>query len=126
MRALLVAMLFTCTLAAAQQAPKKDRVETVLLVTDACSRALDLYSTHRMLAQSNHEMIMPREFVSTVPALTAYEAGSTALNYLVARRLEHRGHRRLARIVTSIDIGEDMPWAVHNLFLPNYRKGAHR
>jgi hypothetical protein len=97
--------------------PKPDRVEWSLLAADASSRALDVYSTHQMLANGYHELLLPKAIADHTPAMAAYSAGAVALDWWTARRLERHGHRKLARLVTVIDIAQDAPWAVHNLYL---------
>jgi hypothetical protein len=97
--------------------PRTDRLEWSLLAADAGIRSFDVYSTHRMLQNGGHELLLPRAISNHVPAMAAYSAGAVALNWWVARRLERHGHRQLARIATMIDIGQDAPWAIHNLFV---------
>jgi hypothetical protein len=112
--------LAKCQLPEAPKA-KMDRVEVGLLVADAGSRALDVYSTHWMLGQGDHEMMLPG-FVAKHPAVMgAVEGVDIAAQYWLARRLEKRGHRKLAHLATEIDLGIDLPWAIHNLYLPKKR-----
>jgi hypothetical protein len=101
------------------EAPRPmDATEKVLLVSDAATRALDVYSTHWMLGQGDRELMLPG-FVAKHPAVMgAVEGADIAAQYWLARRLEKRGHLKLAHIATMIDAGSDLPWAVHNLYLP--------
>jgi len=94
-----------------------DRVERVLLVADLGSRALDVYSTRRSLSEGNHEMFLPGIVANHTVTMTAYSAGSVALDWWITRKLERHGHRRIARIITAIDLAQDAPWAVRNLFV---------
>ena len=62
-------------------------------------------------------MLLP-QFIANHPAAMALYSGATVgADYFVARQLEKHGHRELARIVTTVDLGQDLPWAIHNLFL---------
>jgi hypothetical protein len=97
--------------------PKMDKVEWALLAGDAASRTLDVYSTHRMLAQGNHEILLPGFVANHTPVFAAYSAGTLALDWWAARKLERHHRSRLAHIVTMVDIGQDAPWAIHNLYL---------
>ena len=96
--------------------PAIDKAEWALLAADASSRALDVYSTHRMLASGGHEKFLPNAIASHTPAMAVYSASTVALDWYVAHKLGPR-HRKLAHIFTMIDIAQDAPWAVHNLFI---------
>ena len=96
--------------------PAVDKAEWALLAADASSRALDVYSTHRALSNGHPEMFLPNAIASHTPAMAAYSAGTVALDWYVAHRLGPH-HRRLAHILTMIDIAQDAPWAINNLFL---------
>jgi hypothetical protein len=119
MKALLIFLASTVAVAQIPDAPKPhaDKVEWSLLAADASSRALDVYSTHQMLANGHHEIVLPKFIADHTPVMAAYSAGTVVMDYFVTRRLEKHGHRTLARLVTSIDLAQDAPWAVHNLFL---------
>ena len=97
--------------------PQRDRLELSLLLANAGIRTLDVYSTHRMLVQGNHEILLPQAIAGHAWSMVTYSAGTVTLDWWATRQLERRGHRKLARLVTIIDIGQDAPWAVHNLFL---------
>ena len=93
-----------------------DRVEWTLLATDAATRSLDVYSTHKMLANEGREILLPG-FVANHPAVMgAVEAGYVMGHAWMAKKLSAR-HRKLAHVLTAVDIGIDAPWAIHNLFL---------
>ncbi len=94
-----------------------DRLETSLLVADAFSRGLDCYSTRRMLSRGDREMSLPMFIAGHSVTMAAFSGAMVAANYLTARQLESHRHRKLARIVTAVDLGQDLPWAIHNLFL---------
>jgi hypothetical protein len=119
----IAAALIACQAAAGQtlpEAPKPhmDRTERVLLATDAASRALDVYSTHQILSCScGHEMFLPREIADHPAAMGAVEALDVAAVGWMAHKLEQRHKPKLAHLLTMIDIGQDLPWAIHNLFL---------
>ena len=100
------------------EAPRPmDREEKALLLVDAGSRALDVYSTRAMLGQGYREIILPRFVADHSPVMAAYSSATVLADYWLARRLERRGHRKLAHVMTLVDIGQDLPWAVHNLCL---------
>lgn len=101
--------------------PHLDKTEWALLAADAGSRALDCYSTHQMLTRGYRELILPQAIADHAPVMALYSASAVAADSLIARRLS-RGHRRLARIVTMIDLGQDLPWAIHNLYLEPRQK----
>lgn len=99
-----------------------DRVETALLAADAASRALDVCSTHQMLKNGYHELLLPKAIADRSPAMAAYSAGTVTLDWWVSRRLERSNHQRLARLITALDIAQDAPWAIHNLFLKRNKR----
>lgn len=102
--------------------PQQDRTETVLLVSLAATRALDVYSTHRMLARGDHELLLPSAVANHTPAMAAYSASTVLFDWLVARKLE-RHHRKLARLFTALDAAQDGFWAIHNFTLPSCPRG---
>jgi hypothetical protein len=114
-RKLLMILMMLTAYASAEQ-PRFRKLDWALLGTDAGFRALDVYSTHRMLAGGNHEKFLPDAIAHHTPVMASYSAGVVALNYLAMRKLERR-HPKLARLVPVLDICNDAPWAVHNLFL---------
>lgn len=94
-----------------------DRTQWALLTIDAGVRGLDVYSTRRMLQGPNHEMFLPDVISHHVPMMIAYSAGTVGMNYLAARELVKHHHPRLAKLVVMVDVGQDAPWAIHNLYL---------
>jgi len=103
-------------------APHIDRIDWALLAADAGVRTLDVYSTRRMLQDGNREKFLPGFVVNHTPVLAATEGGAVALNYLAVRFLEKHHHGKLAKIAVSIDIADDAPWAIHNLYLPRRKR----
>ena len=100
------------------EAPRPmDRTEKVLLLSDVASRSLDVYSTRQMLNNGYREIVLPRFIADHTPVMAAYSSATVLADYWLARRLERRGHRKLAHVMTLVDIGQDLPWAVHNLCL---------
>lgn len=97
--------------------PSHGRLELSLLAADAGIRALDVYSTRQALTRGNREALLPSAIAGHAGTMAAYSAGTVALDWWATRQLERRGHRRLAHLVTLIDIGQGAPWAIHNLFL---------
>ena len=100
--------------------PQPDRMEWSLLAIDASSRALDVYMTRYSLTHGGREIFLPPFIVNHASTMAAYSAGAIALDWLVARRLERHGHRKLAHTLTMLDIGQDPPGAIANL-LPHNR-----
>jgi hypothetical protein len=94
-----------------------DRTEKVLLIADAAVRGLDVYSTHWALQAGNKEATLPGWIVNHPPIMALYSGGIVASQYFVARKLSSR-HRKLAHLITAVDISVTAPFAVHNLFLP--------
>ena len=99
-----------------QERPKLDKAEFALLAADAGSRALDVYSTHKMLESGYQEELLPGFIADHTGTMAAYSGGSVVLDWLVYRRLREH-HRKLAHVLTLVDIGQDVPWAIHNLYL---------
>lgn len=117
MRALL--LIAALSLQAGAQPPKMDRADKVLMVADASLRAFDVFSTHWMLTapcRCNRELNLPDAISHHTPVMAGYSAGVFAVNVLVARELERRGHRKLAKIPYLIDFYDDRQ-AVTNMWL---------
>lgn len=112
-------ILATPALAQLPDAPKPslDRATWTILAADASARAFDVYSTHRMLAQGDRELFLPKFVSGHAPAMAAYSAGAVAVDYFAARALIRSRHPKLAKIVVSVDAAQDGFWAVHNMFL---------
>ena len=97
--------------------PHLTHLDWTLLAADAATRGLDVYSTRRMIANGHRELFLPQAIAKRTAAMTVMEAGDLALQYWVARHLEKAHHRKLAHIALAIDIGQDAPWAIRNLYL---------
>jgi hypothetical protein len=102
---------------APQPQPKFGKVDWTLIAADASVRALDVYSTHQMLKNGYHEIVLPKFIADHTPAMAAYSTGCVASDYMVARMLIKHHHPKLARIVVAVDASQDAYWAVHNLTL---------
>jgi len=120
---LIFALLILCTAACAQlpDAPKSrlDRTDYALLAADASARMLDAYSTRQALSHGNREMFLPSAIASHDWTMYAYSGSVVVANYYAAKFLIRHRHPRIAKMVLSIDIAQDAPWAIHNLFLPS-------
>lgn len=102
--------------------PRLDRVDWALLASDAGARALDTYSTQKMLSDRNREEFLPETVANNTALLATFEGGMVTLNYFVARNLVRHHHRKLARFVVVADMVQVYPWAIHNLTLPSDSK----
>lgn len=99
----------------------------VLLAADGAVRALDAYSTVRMLRNRcngdlsvpvcNEEMFLPDAVTRSKTRVYAYETSAWIMQVVAVRGLS-RHHRRLARLVPALDIATTLPFAVNNLRLP--------
>ena len=101
---------------------KWNRLERSFLAADVAVRALDAFSTRRILAarcRCNHEMFLPGFIANHTAALTAFEGGMLAINYEVSRRLCAHGRHRRALALMVMDVAVVAPWAIRNLFLRN-------
>jgi hypothetical protein len=98
-----------------------------LMVADAATRALDGYSTARMLRNRcngdltipvcNEEMFLPDFITQSKGAIFGYESGVwLAQAFIVHRVAKH--HPRVARLIPALDIATTLPFAVNNLRLP--------
>jgi hypothetical protein len=88
------------------------------------ARALDWTSTEECLRrpwQQCHEAELPAALVKNKPGFAAFEAGVSALSVLAQYEMTRHGHRRLARLGQSIDVG-----AVGYSVLHNYRNDRTR
>ena len=114
-------ILLLCVQAFGQlpEAPKPhlDKTEWALLAADAAVRGLDVYSTHWALQAGNKEGTLPGWIVNHPPVMALYGGSIVAAQYVAARKLSPR-HRKLAHLITALDVSVTAPFAVHNLFLP--------
>ncbi|MGA2890338.1 MAG: hypothetical protein ABSE51_20020 [Terracidiphilus sp.] len=106
------------------QVPKLDKSQWALLAADASIHALDAYSTVRAQKGPNHELLLPEAVAKSSPAMYSVASGDVLLEWYIARRLTRAGHRRLARAITSVDIGVDGAFGVHNMTLPITPQGG--
>jgi hypothetical protein len=110
--------------------PRIDATTWALLGTDGAVRALDAYSTHRMLKNDcslnlqmpgvstcNYEQNLPGFLTHHASALYAFEGSVWMAEYAAVRLLERHHHRRLARFIPLIDILSTTSFAVNNLTL---------
>jgi len=97
------------------------RTDWSLLAADASARALDIYSTHWMLQQGDHEMFLPDAISHHVPVMAAYSAGVVALDWFAMRKLE-RKRPRLAHLILASNAVQDGFWALRNLTLKPDRR----
>jgi len=110
--------------------PRIDGLTWSLLAADGGARALDAYSTRRMLKNGcnsglqmagtstcNYEQNLPG-FIANHPAGIYVFDGATWLSeFTMTRVLIHHHHERLARIVPLIDFLSTTSFAVNNLTL---------
>lgn len=94
-----------------------------LIAADASVRALDVYSTHRMLDRGYHELILPKAIANHTPAMAAYSGACVVGNVLAARYLVKRGHPKMAKFLLSVDVAQDGVFAVRNLTLRKLKAG---
>jgi hypothetical protein len=123
----LAALLLLCsTFAMSQelpQAPKPhlDRIEMALLASDAAVRAVDVYSTHRMLQQGNRELFLPGFIANHTPVMALYSGAMVYADYKAASMLQAHHHTRMAKMVLLADQLQVAPWDLHNFALPNHK-----
>ena len=99
----------------AKHGPTKE--DWVLLATHASFRALDVYSTHRVISMGGREQLLPSSIADHTPTMAAYSAGCVALDWFVTQELVKHHHSKIAHAITMIDIAQMAPRAVQNLFL---------
>ena len=98
-----------------QPKPTIDRTEWALLASAATARGLDVYTTREGLgSQHMREKCLPNVIAGNTPGMMLYSGGIVVLDYLVARELSKHHHRKLAYILTAIDAGTTLPFAIHN------------
>lgn len=103
----------------AQKQPKVDWSKWAPLIADGSARALDVYSTHRMLeCECNRELELPNSIASHSGAMAAYSAGFVAMDCALARELRKHHHDKLAILLPSIDAEVVGFMDMRNLMLP--------
>lgn len=117
MKILALLLLLVPVASAQTNTPRIDRAEWALLAADASARGFDVYSTHRALSGGNQEATLPGWIVNHPPVMAAYSGGIVLGQYYVARKLTPR-HRKLAYLITAVDVSFTAPFAVRNLYMP--------
>ena len=110
--------------------PRIDRVTWTLLAAAGGARALDAYSTQRMLKNScssgvqmagtstcNYEQNLPAFIANHESGIYAFEGAAWASEFMATRFLVRHHHPRLARFVPLMDILSTTSFAVNNLTL---------
>ena len=103
------------------------RMTKLLLGADAAARALDAYSTVRMLRNRcngdlsvpvcNDEMFLPNFVTRSKGMIYGYEGTAWLTQVFVVQRLS-KHHPRIARFIPTFDMATTLPFAVNNLRLP--------
>ena len=110
--------------------PRIDRLTWALLAADGGARALDAYSTRRMLKNNcgsglqmagtstcNYEQNLPG-FITDHPAgIHAFDGAIWLTEFTATRFLIRHHHRRIARLIPVIDFLSTTSFAVNNLTL---------
>lgn len=117
--------------------PRIDRLTWTFLAADAGARALDAYSTQRMLKNScnsgvkiagtstcNYEQNLPGFLANHESGIYAFEGAAWASEFAATRFLVRHHHQRLARFVPLIDFLSTTSFAVNNLTLSIGGNGA--
>lgn len=104
------------------QVPKPDWTGRLLTMADVGTRALDAYSTRRMLQGPNHEKFLPDAISGSNLGMGLYSGGMAGLNWLAQHELQKHGHPKLAHALQAVDIGATLPYALNNLRLPTRGK----
>jgi hypothetical protein len=115
-RLLIVVLLLFSWTAVAQGPGASTKEEFVLLTADAGVRSLDVYSTHWMLGNGDHETLLPGFIAQHTAVMATYSAGVVICNWGLMRKLKSH-HPKLGHTLMMIDIGQDGYFAVNNLFL---------
>jgi hypothetical protein len=100
----------------------------MLIGADGIVRALDGYSTERMLKNRcngdlsvpvcNEEIFLPDSITRSSSTLYTYE-GAVWFTELVATRTVARRHRKLAALIPAINIATTLPFVIRNLRAPS-------
>jgi hypothetical protein len=117
--------------------PRIDRLTWTLLAADGGARALDAYSTRRMLRNNcssgqimpgtstcNYEQNLPGFIANHASGLYAFEGVAWLSEFTAARFLVRHHHERLARFVPLISFLSTTSFAVNNLTLSIGGNGA--
>jgi hypothetical protein len=110
--------------------PRIDRLTWTLLAADGGARALDAYSTQRMLKNScssgqemigvstcNYEQNLPAFIANSTAGIYAFDGTVWLSEFAATRFLIHHHHGRIARFIPFIDFISTTSFAVNNLTL---------
>jgi hypothetical protein len=110
--------------------PRIDRLTWTILAADGAARALDAYSTRRMLRNNcnsnlqlagtstcNYEQNLPGFIANHASGLYAFEGASWISEFTVTRFLVRNHHSRMARFIPVVDFLSTTSFAVNNLTL---------
>lgn len=110
--------------------PRIDRLTWTILAADGGARALDAYSTRRMLRNNcssslqitgtstcNYEQILPAFITNHASGIYAFDGAVWLSEFAATRFLIQHHHRRIARLIPFIDFTSTTSFAVNNLTL---------
>lgn len=117
--------------------PRIDRLTWSLLVADGGARALDAWSTRRMLknicssgvqiagtSTCNYEQNLPGFIANSTAGIYTFDGAVWLSEFGTTRFLARHHHQRLARFVPLIDALSTTSFAVNNLTLSTGGNGA--
>ncbi len=117
--------------------PRIDRLTWSFLAADGGARALDAWSTRRMLKNNcssgvqiagtltcNYEQNLPQFIANSTAGMYAYDGAVWLSEFAATRFLVRHHHHRLARFVPLIDFLSTTSFAVNNLTLSIGGDGA--
>ncbi len=117
--------------------PRIDRLTWTLLAADGGARALDAYSTQRMLRNNcssslqrtgtstcNYEQNLPGFITNHTPGIYAFDAAVWLSEFAATRFLIQHHHRRIARFIPFLDCISTTSFAINNLTLSIGGSGA--
>ena len=123
-------LLVTRPLPAETARPRIDRLTWTILAADGGARALDAYSTQRMLKNScssglkrtgtstcNYEQNLPQFITSRASGIYAFDGAVWLSEFAATKFLVRHHHRRLARLIPLLDLLSTTSFAVNNLTL---------
>ena len=110
--------------------PRIDGLTWTILAADGGARALDAYSTHRMLKNNcssglrmagtstcNYEQNLPGFITNHASRIYAFDGAVWLTEFAATRFLIRHHHRRLARLIPFVDFLSTTSFAVNNLTL---------
>ncbi len=116
---IVLALLMGCAQAQEAEHSFKDKTNLGLFVALSAARTMDVVSTHRMLENpNNHEMFLG-PIAHNDASMSAFSAASVAGQIWTAHWLHKRGHHRLERISTIVNIVSTTALVVNNYRLPH-------